>query len=129
MQAHSQAACPTSTLEGYHQIHSITVSSQLPSLQCPSVDCNRSKSKQKNMRFWFTIMQPFIFCRSDLLNKPEDFSTFSSVGDVVLDTCTSDHQPENMWANQIKVNKCIPNIKKYKKYITNTLQKLNVIYR
>ncbi|XP_053485634.1 laminin subunit alpha-3 isoform X1 [Ictalurus furcatus] len=40
--------------------------------------------------------------RSDALYLPEDLSGFSSTGDVVLDTCTSEHQPENMWDNPKK---------------------------
>lgn len=48
----------------------------------------------------------FIFCRSDALYHPEDLSGFNRIGNVVLDTCTSEHQPENLWANQKKVSVC-----------------------
>lgn len=44
------------------------------------------------------------FCRPDALYQPEDLSDYSSNGDVMLDTCTSERQPENMWANRKKVN-------------------------
>ncbi|KAB5579059.1 hypothetical protein PHYPO_G00190370 [Pangasianodon hypophthalmus] len=43
--------------------------------------------------------------RSDALYQPEDLSDFSSTGDVVLDKCTSERQPENMWANRKKDGK------------------------
>ncbi|XP_060731068.1 laminin subunit alpha-3 isoform X2 [Tachysurus vachellii] len=43
--------------------------------------------------------------RVDALYKPEDLSDFSSEGDVMLDTCTSERQPENMWANRKKDGK------------------------
>lgn len=58
------------------------------------------------VRLRFNIKQTFIFCRSDALYQPEDLSGYSSTGDVVLDTCTSEHQPENMWANLKKVSIC-----------------------
>ncbi|XP_047677145.1 laminin subunit alpha-3 isoform X3 [Tachysurus fulvidraco] len=43
--------------------------------------------------------------RDDALYKPEDLSEFSSEGDVMLDTCKSERQPENMWANRKKDGK------------------------
>ncbi|XP_053349425.1 laminin subunit alpha-3 isoform X3 [Clarias gariepinus] len=40
--------------------------------------------------------------RSDALYQPEDLSQFFQTGNVVIDACTSEHQPEDMWANRRK---------------------------
>ncbi|TSR16027.1 Laminin subunit alpha-3 [Bagarius yarrelli] len=55
--------------------------------------------------FYTGCMSNVYLRRFDALYYPEDLSEFSSSGDVMLDTCMSERQPENMWADRKKDGK------------------------
>ncbi|XP_060769555.1 laminin subunit alpha-3-like isoform X2 [Neoarius graeffei] len=95
--------------------HYVTVTNSAGNLELRIDEDDKGKAISESPEFNFQFnnitlgMGSFTGCmsnvylrRSDALYHPEDLSGFNRIGNVVLDTCTSEHQPENLWANQKK---------------------------